>query len=426
VQANLPKFDLITFAREVAARQPTLQYLLTIGATTPVPNAVPIEGLQQGDPLQARAVVEKVQAEIKLEDVAAFQLSGGTTNVPKVIPRLQAEYWYNSQAITGPWNWDSSTRYLHALPIIHNAGIVLGAHGVLSLGGCLVLGTPELEQIMFLVQQNGVTDILVTPEIASNLVAKVNASPEVQQACRSIKRLIVSSAKPHPNLGQLVDGAGMQCVQLFGMGEGFCFTTPEAAPPLLRYTTVGVPISPLDEAKILQPETEEEVPFGEIGELCCRGPYTIRGYYDATERNKTAFTSEGFYRTGDLAQGHEIEGVRCYSIEGRIKELINRGGEKINVEEVEQILSEYPPIQQVALVAMPDQRLQERACAYIILKPSVAPFELKDLQVYLEAYGLAKYKWPERLEFVETFPTTAVGKLNKKALREDIANKLKG
>jgi 2,3-dihydroxybenzoate-AMP ligase len=426
VQANLPNFDLVNFAREVAERQPTLEFLLTIGSPASSENLTRIEDLQNGDPAQARALVEKIQSGLGPEDVAAFQLSGGTTSVPKVIPRLQAEYWHNGKALAEAWNWNESTVYLHALPIVHNAGIVFGTLSIPAVGGCLVLIGPDLTQVPVSIQQNGVTDILLTPDLASNLVSRFSTVPELRQACQSLKHLVISGGKPHPSLGVLIDETGIECLQLFGMGEGMCFSTPEQAPAQMRYTTVGVPASPLDEVRILAPESEDEVPFGEVGELCCRGPYTLRGYYDATDRNKTAFTTDGFYRTGDLAQGHEIEGTRCYSIEGRIKDLINRGGEKINVEEVEQVLIQFPPIQQVALVAMPDPRLGERPCAYIMLKPEMEPFELKELQTYLENFGLAKYKWPERLEFVKEFPTTAAGKFSKKIFREDIARKLKG
>ncbi len=114
---------------------------------------------------------------------------------------------------------------------------------------------------------------------------------------------------------------------------------------------------------MLEPGGEEEVPDGEVGELCCQGPYTLRGYYGVDRPE--AFTSDGFYRTGDLAKAVVIDGVRAFSIEGRIKDLINRGGEKINAEEVELLLLAHPHVVEAALVAMPDPRLGERGCAYL-------------------------------------------------------------
>jgi 2,3-dihydroxybenzoate-AMP ligase len=135
---------------------------------------------------------------------------------------------------------------------------------------------------------------------------------------------------------------------------------PES-PRAVRALSVGETLSPLDEVRILEPDSEREVPHGVEGELCCRGPYTIRGYFNATAHNARVFTSDGFYRTGGIARAQIIEGVQCYSIEGRIKDLVSRGNEKINAEEIEMLLGEHSAIQAAALVAMPDKRLGERA-----------------------------------------------------------------
>ena len=135
-----------------------------------------------------------------------------------------------------------------------------------------------------------------------------------------------------------------------------------------------------------------------------------------------AFTSDGFYRTGDLAKAVVIDGVRAFSIEGRIKDLINRGGEKINAEEVELLLLSHPHVVEAALVAMPDPRLGERGCAY--LTTDGTPVTLADLQDHLRALDVAKFKWPERVELVETMPRTKVGKLDKKAMTADITTRL--
>src|SRR5439155_16512668 len=142
------------------------------------------------------------------------------------------------------------------------------------------------------------------------------------------------------------------------------------SPREVRATVVGAPMCPVDEVRIYEPGTEQEVPFGAIGELCCRGPYTVRGYFDAVDHNATTFTADGFYRTGDLAQAHAIEGTTYYSIEGRIKDLINRGGEKINAGEVELLLLKHDAIAAAAVVAMPDERLGERACAVLVRAPA--------------------------------------------------------
>lgn len=189
-----------------------------------------------------------------------------------------------------------------------------------------------------------------------------------------------------------------------------------------RLTTVGTPISALDEFRVLDPASERELPDGEVGELACRGPYTLRGYHDAPEVNRTAFTSDGFYRTGDLVAAIWLGGERSISVEGRLKDIINRGGEKISAEEVEVLLLRHTGIQAAALVAMPDERLGERSCAYLVA--TARELELAEIQAHLAGLGVAKFKWPERLEWLPALPKTAVGKLDKKLLQREIAAKL--
>jgi 2,3-dihydroxybenzoate-AMP ligase len=186
---------------------------------------------------------------------------------------------------------------------------------------------------------------------------------------------------------------------------------------------VGTPVAADDEIRILEPGTENELDDGEVGELCCRGPYTIPGYFDAPDHNREAFTSDGFYRTGDLAAITIIDGERYLSIEGRIKDLINRGGEKINAEELELLLLAHPGVANAAVVAMPDPRLGERTCAYLVATDG-EPLPLSDIQAHLAQLGVAKFKWPERLEWASSLPHTNVNKIDKKRLRAEIAAKV--
>jgi 2,3-dihydroxybenzoate-AMP ligase len=187
---------------------------------------------------------------------------------------------------------------------------------------------------------------------------------------------------------------------------------------------VGNPISEADEIRILEPGFDVEVQRGEIGELCARGPYTIRGYYRVEAHNAAAFNVDGFYRTGDLAREHVIDGRSYFSLEGRIKDVINRGGEKIHAEEVEELIVRHPDVVNAALVAMPDKVLGEKACVYLILESGSDPIDVAGLGEFLTSQGLAKYKLPERVEIVPSFPLSNVGKVSKKDLRADVEAKL--
>jgi 2,3-dihydroxybenzoate-AMP ligase len=414
IEAGTRGFDLVAFATELADGHPSLRHVLVVG-TEPGNSPTRIEDLGRGlEPATARKLVEEIQHGIDPDDVAAFQLSGGTTGIPKVIPRLHAEYWFNAAEYARSWAWDPTTRVGHAIPLIHNAGITCALHAAHSAGACLVLANPDLSRALPLFAAEGVTDLLLGH---GHFGAVEN--PAFAALYPQLRRAVLSGAKVPVALFERLERNGVWAGQLFGMGEGLFLTTRPGAPREARLTTVGTPLSELDEITILQPGSEEPVPVGEVGELCCRGPYTLRGYFDAPEQNAQAFTADGFYRTGDLVAAHTIGGVRCLSVEGRIKELINRGGEKISAEEVEQVLLRHPRVVEAAVVAMPDERLGERTCAYVATRGR--PLSLAEVRHHFAQAHVARFKWPERVELLAELPRTPVGKVDKKRLHADIA-----
>ncbi|MBX6377867.1 MAG: AMP-binding protein [Clostridia bacterium] len=182
--------------------------------------------------------------------------------------------------------------------------------------------------------------------------------------------------------------------------------------------TDGRPCHPGMEIKVIGPDGEDLSP-GEEGDLLCRGPFLFVGYCKRLEYTRSCFRGDWF-QTGDRAT---IDPDGYVRITGRSKDLIIRGGENIPVAYVENVLHEHPDIDGVAIVAMPDPRLQERACAYVILKPG-RTLTLEGMRAFLEAKGVAKQYWPERLEVVAEFPRTPSGKIQKYKLREDIRQKV--
>jgi 2,3-dihydroxybenzoate-AMP ligase len=232
--------------------------------------------------------------------------------------------------------------------------------------------------------------------------------------------LQVGGAKLNPEPARRVRPTlGCQLQQVFGMAEGLLNYTRLDDPEEEIVTTQGRPCSPDDETRIVD-EEGRDVPPGEPGELLARGPYTIRGYYRVPEHNQRAFTSDGFYRSGDIVR---LSPGGNLIVEGRAKDLINRGGEKISAEEIENLVLAHPSVFNAAAVAMPDPVLGERTCVYVILRPG-ARLDFPELVTFLQAQQIARFKLPERLEIVERFPLTSVGKVSKKDLREDIARKL--
>ncbi|WP_159930936.1 MULTISPECIES: (2,3-dihydroxybenzoyl)adenylate synthase [Nocardia] len=419
VEAGL-SFDLVGFARAVGYGHPSLRQILSVEAPAAEPGVHRIEDLGTNvDPAEARTLVETIEAETDPEDVAVFQLSGGTTGVPKVIPRIHAEYWNNGVFYARTLGWDEQTRVAHLLPVIHNAGISCALHAAHAVGATLVLATPKTEAAFDLMARSAVTDVLI-----GHGHYQAVASAEFDPVLHTVRRTVLSGAKvPAELFGKLDGGRSHWAGQMFGMSEGMFIVTPPDAPAAARAATVGLPIAPSDEILILEPGGEQELPAGVVGELCCRGPYTIPGYFGAPEHNANAFTSDGFYRTGDLAALHEFGGRRYVAIEGRIKDLINRGGEKVNAEEIELLLVRHPDIVAAAVVAMPDERLGEKACAFLV-SASGDELTMATVQEHMDALGVAKFKWPERLVWVSELPRTNVGKVNKKVLRADIVERL--
>ena len=410
-------FDLVAFAHSVATGHPTLRHVLTIGGdlAASANGTTAVETLGAGvRPDVAADRVAAVQAAIDPDDVAVLQLSGGTTGVPKLIPRRHAEYWYNARAYADRLGFTAGTRVAHLIPVIHNAGISCAVHAAHAVGGCLVLGTPDAlasapllgrERAEFAVIGHGHFQALGTPGF-------------LEQAT-SLTGVLLSGTKVPDALFADLERRGIWVGQLFGMAEGLFTASRHEDPREARLRSVGTPISELDEVRVLEPGTEDPVAPGAVGELCCRGPYTIPGYYAATpEQHAAAFTSDGFYRTGDLARWASYGGVDHLLIEGRIKDVINRGGEKINAEEVELLLMQHPAVLQVAVVSMPDRRLGERSCAYVVTSGGL---DLAAVQKHFASLEVAKFKWPERIEVVDELPRTKVGKVDKKTLRDAVA-----
>jgi 2,3-dihydroxybenzoate-AMP ligase len=420
VQADFPGFDLVGLAQEIAGLLPTMRQLLTVSAAPGKPG-LRIENLQEHETSdKEQAELLEIAESLDVHGPAVLQLSGGTTGTPKIIPRLHAEYRYNADLTSSWWGHTEQSVLAFGLPLAHNAALANGLHAAHGAGAALLLATPGADVMLPLMAEHGATWTMSPPGLAQEYLSH----PAFDDAVARLGTWVLTAARVPRLVFDELTGRGVRVTQAFGMSEGLFLFTPLDAPADLRAETVGVPISPLDEVRVLQPGTEVEVAEGETGELAARGPYTIRGYLAALDRDREAFTADGFYRSGDLVRARRYEGTLSYSIEGRVKDLIDRGGEKINAEEVELLIAGHPAVAEMALVGMPDPRLGERGCAYIVPQDPQNPPTLADICAYLEAEGLAKYKWPERLELIDALPRTQIGKVSKMTLRADIGAKL--
>jgi 2,3-dihydroxybenzoate-AMP ligase len=398
-------YDYRALARRVRARVGSLAHVLVAGEPEECTALSSLHGDASPCPLP------------RAHQVALFQLSGGSTGTPKLIPRTHDDYLYSVRVGAEVCRLDADSVYLVALPAVHNFPLSSpGALGTLLVGGTVVLArSPVPDEVFPLIARERVTLTALVPPL---LLIWLEARAHRQADLSSLQVIQVGGAKLPAQLARRVRPTlGCQLQQVFGMAEGLVCYTRLDDPEELVLSTQGRPGSEADEVLVLD-DDDRPVAAGATGHLLTRGPYTVRGYYAAEEHNRRAFTPDGFYRTGDLVSrlpsGHLV-------VEGREKDQINRGGEKIAAAEVESLLLTHPHVLDVALVAMPDAMLGERSCAFVAARgqrPSQA-----ELNRLLRERGLAAFKIPDRYEFLERLPETSVGKVDKKHLRQLIAEK---
>lgn len=350
-------------------------------------------------------------------DVAFFLLSGGTTALPKLIPRTHDDYTYQSRATAELVELSADDIYLAALPVEFNfTWGCPGVIGTLRSGGTVVLVDEPIPTDCFeIIENERVTVTSLVPSLAQLWLEAVD---EAEVDLSSLRLIQIGGARLHRGIAERMAPAfGCTLQQVFGMAEGLLTFTRETDSPETILTTQGRSVSPDDEIRVVD-ESGEDVPPGQTGELLARGPYTLRGYYRAAEHNARAFTDDGFYRTGDLVR---LTDSGDLVVEGRLKEVIIRGGNKISAGEVEGHLLTHPAVDQVAVVPIRDHYLGERICAYV--QPSGEPPTLPELRLHLQARGIADYKLPDRLEIVAALPLTGLGKVDKKVLSDRAATK---
>lgn len=416
IASKVRDFDFQDLAVSIQQGCPSLRLVLVSGGS-------PRYGCQSIDDLLRDPIEERLDAGIlpnpSPDFPAVLQLSGGTTGIPKLIPRSHNDYACNFLTSAEINGFDENTITLVAIPQAHNFALS-GLLSVLSTGGCEVLSaSTATDHLMALIQQHKVTHLFAVPTMILGLL---NHPDRHQYDLSSLRMILTGGSRLNPEVAvRLRPELGCEVQQVLGMAEGPIYWTRLDDTEEVKLYTQGRPQSPGDEFRIIDPATNEDVEPGEVGELWCRGPHTIRGYYRAQQYNATAFSPDGFYKSGDLVRLHPTGNI---VVEGRRKDCINRGGEKISAEEIENHILAHQSVSNCGVVAMPDPIFGEKICAFVVLFPESA-MTLDSLCRFLtNERKIARYKLPERLEIVEHLPLTNVGKVNKKYLREDIASKL--
>lgn len=362
------------------------------------------------------------------EGVAFLQLSGGSTGLPKLIPRTHDDYLYSVRESARICGLRPDSVYLAALPVAHNFPLSSpGVFGALHAGAASVLSpAPDATTAFGLVEAERVTITGLVPPLAA---AWADAAGRTDRDLSSLEVVLVGGAKCGPELaGRIGPALGCRLQQVFGMAEGLVNYTRLDDPDELVLTTQGRPISADDEVRVVDPDdpaapSDAEVAPGRAGALLTRGPYTIRGYFRAAEHNAGVFTPDGFYRTGDLVRRHPTGHIE---VVGRVKEQINRGGEKVAPAEVEDHLMAHPDVLDAAVIGIPDDYLGERTQAWVVPRPAGDAPSGSVLRRFVRERGVAAFKVPDLIEIVPDFPVTGVGKTSRRELRDSLRERSAG
>ena len=348
------------------------------------------------------------------QHIALLLLSGGTTGLPKLIPRTHADYHYNFRASAALCHVQPDDRYLAVLSMAHNFPLACpGILGIFSRGGCVVVpATVAAEDAFDAIHQHRVTLTALVPSLATLWLEAAEWEQPDLSSLRLVQvggaRLVADAAR------QLLARWGCQLQQVFGMAEGLLNYTRLDDSPELIATTQGRPLCDDDEIRVVD-EQGMPVISGQAGELLVRGPYTIRGYYRAPEHNRRAFAAGGFYRSGDRVR--QLPGGELL-VEGRTRDTINRHGESVAADEIEECLRAHPLVRDVTVLADAVGEQQEAIHAVVIAH---SPLTLAEMRAFLEQQQVAPFKWPDRLTLVDAFPLTPIGKINKQALAARLA-----
>lgn len=401
-------FDYRVLARAVQAEVPELRHVVVVGEAEEFAS---FDGFR-ADP----AALPTDDADPS--DVAFLQISGGSTGLSKLIPRTHDDYLYSVRESADISGLEPESVYLTALPAAHNFPMSSpGYLGALYVGATVVMAPSPSPDVCFpLIEREGVTITGLVPPLA---LLWMQAAAKKTHDLSSLQVLLVGGAKFLPEAARRVR-TELDCTlqQVFGMAEGLVNYTRLDDPESLIVETQGRPISPDDEILIVD-DAGAPVAEGEPGNLLTRGPYTIRAYHNEPAANERSFTDDGFYRTGDVVR-RTPEGYLV--VMGRATDHINRAGEKISAEEVEDHLLAHPAVFDAAVVSVPDDYLGERICAFII--PNGAPPRGVELKAWMRKRDIADFKVPDQIVFVEDFAVTAVGKVSRRELRAALRQRI--
>jgi 2,3-dihydroxybenzoate-AMP ligase len=411
--------DYLPIIHDVRKEHPEVKHVITVrGEGDPKP-FTSLESLIQKAELTKDNHKRLAERRPDPMQVAHMGPTGGTTGAPKIVPRTHNSLINGIEYCSKAWEQSIEDVNLLAGPIGHDLTFSKGFMGsIITLGKVVFLDSTENQDICETIQREKVTSIIWVPTLAQRMLQFDGLD---QYNLSSLKKMHSAGGASHPDLVKgVIEKLKMKFFNGYGGTEGMTTITRPRDSLEVICTTVGRPTCPFDTYKVID-QKGKALPVGAEGELVLKGPGVFTGYYNNPEENKKVFTRDGFFRTGDLARINEKGYI---TLTGRIKEMINRGGESISATEIERLITRHPGVAAVAVIPMPDPLMGERVCAYIQPKAG-ARLTFEEVISFLRGQKASVLQLPERIEFIDAMPYTGVQKVDKRALQEDIAKKLK-
>jgi len=411
------KTDFAPWITAVRNENPGLDTVVVLGDEAP-DGCLRFSGLLEPPSNWADVAPQLEAARPDPTEVCQILPSGGTTGLPKGAPRTHNDYLCNVEYKSRAWNLCPDDTCLVVSSVGHNLALLVCITGPIFHGAkVVIIDSTFPRDFCRTVQDEKVTCTGLVPTLISRIV---NFDELGNYDLSSLKKVYVGAANSPPDLVDSVEAKiGCRYINAFGMVEGPCAQSRSDDPFEVRCSTVGRPVCPYDDFKTLDHQGAATPP-GVEGELAAKGPGIFTGYFRNPKANRDAFTPDGYFRTGDLAV---IDAKGNIRITGRIKDIIIRGGENISAQEVEELISSHPAVQNVSVVGMPDRDLGELVCAYIQPVPGRA-IDHEAVLGHLRNIDASRILYPARTEIMPALPLTAAGKVDKKALRQDIQAKL--
>ena len=416
VPSRYKKTDYIPIINDVIREHPELENIITVrGDDT---SFFCLENLIDAVTLDQTHLDRLANLRPDPMQVAHMGPTGGTTGAPKIVPRTHNSLITCVDYCSKSWDQHIEDINLIAGPIGHDLSFTKGFLGsIITLGKAIFLDSTDDEGICKTIEKEKITSVIWVPALAQRMLQYEDLG---KYNLRSLKKMHSAGAASHPDLViNVTKKLGMKFYNSYGATEGMITITRTYDDIETICTTVGRPTCPYDTYKVID-VNEDRVPLNSQGELVLKGPGVFTGYYNNPKENKKIFTSDGFFKTGDMAR---IDENGYITLTGRFKEMINRGGESISTREIEGLIIQHPDVVSVAVIPMPDMLLGEKACAYIQPKAGIH-LTFDAIISFLKLKQASVLQFPERIEFIDAMPHTATQKLDKKFLREDIEKKI--